>query len=74
VAVISEESASLYVSYKRVALTEYSYSAKHALTPLIYKGTSLCELRDFLLDYNVYFNVIKEYIVYRRIVIATLYI
>jgi hypothetical protein len=74
VAIIGEESTSLYASYKRAASTKYSYSVKCALTPLIYRGTSLYKLHNFLLGCNVYFNIIKKHVVYRRIVIATLYI
>jgi hypothetical protein len=64
VVIISEESTSSYISYKCITLTEYHYSVKCALAPPTYKGTSLCKLHDFLLNYNIYFNVIKEYIIY----------
>jgi hypothetical protein len=53
------------MSRKRAASTELSYSVKRVLAPPIYKGLSLRELRDFLLDYNVYFNMIKKHAVRR---------
>jgi hypothetical protein len=62
------------ISHKRAASTELSYSVKRALAPLIYKGLSLRELRDFLLSYNVYFNAIKEHVIHRRIAVIALYI
>jgi hypothetical protein len=75
VAVTGEESSNVsLVSRKRAASTELSYSVKRALAPPIYKGLSLRELRDFLLSYDVYFNVIKEHAVRRRIAMAALYI
>jgi hypothetical protein len=58
--VIDKNSAASLVSYKQAASTELSYSTKRALAPPIYKDTSLRELRDFLLSYEVYFNAIKE--------------
>jgi hypothetical protein len=55
-----EDSAASLVSYKRAASAELSYSTKRALAPSTYKGTSLCELHDFLLGCEVYFDAIKE--------------
>jgi ubiquinone biosynthesis protein COQ9 len=74
VAVTGEESAASFVSYKQAASTELSHSTKRALAPPTYKGTSLRELRDFLLSYKVYFNVIKEQLTRRQIAVAVLYI
>jgi hypothetical protein len=75
VTVTGEESSNVsLVSRKRAASTELSYSIKRALASLIYKGLSLYKSRDFLLNYNVYFNAIKEHAVRRQIAIATLYI
>jgi hypothetical protein len=74
VAVTGEESAASLVSHKRAASTELSHSTKRALAPPIYKGTSLRELRDFILSYKVYFNTIKEQLTRRRITVAVLYI
>jgi hypothetical protein len=75
VAVIDKKSFNIsLISRKRAAFTELSYSVKRALVFLIYKSLSLYKLRDFLLSYNVYFNAIKEYIIYRRIAITMLYI
>jgi hypothetical protein len=74
VAVTGEDSAISLISHKRAASIEFSHSAKRVLIPPIYKGTSFHELRDFLLGYNVYFDAIKEYAVYRRIAVAALYI
>jgi hypothetical protein len=75
VTVIDKESFSaLLISYKRATFTELSYNIKRALAPLIYKGLSLYELRDFLFNYNVYFNAIKEHVTYRRIAVVALYI
>jgi hypothetical protein len=62
------------ISYKRAASTELSYSIKRVLAFLIYKGLSLHELRDFLFNYNIYFNAIKERVIYKRIVVTMLYI
>jgi hypothetical protein len=74
VAVTDEDSATSLASHKRAAFIEFSHSAKRALAPSIYKGTSLRELRDFLLGYNVYFDAIKEHAVRRRIAVAASYI
>jgi hypothetical protein len=75
VAVIDEKFSNVsLISCKRAASTELSYSIKHILAPPIYKGLSLRELHDFLLDYNVYFNAIKEYMIYRQIAVIVLYI
>jgi hypothetical protein len=60
VAVTGEDSAVSLVSHKQAASAELSHSIKRALAPPTYKGTSLRELRDFLLSYKVYFDVIKE--------------
>jgi hypothetical protein len=60
VAVTGEKSAVLFISYKQAASTELSHSTKRALAPPTYKGTSLRELHDFLLSYEVYFNAIEE--------------
>jgi hypothetical protein len=62
------------ISRKRTASTELSYRVKCVLAPLIYKGLSLRELRDFLLGCDVYFNVIKEHMIYKRIAVIALYI
>jgi ubiquinone biosynthesis protein COQ9 len=65
-AVTGEEfPVTLLVSYKRATSTELSYSIKRVLASSIYKGTSLRELRDFLLSYKVYFNIIKEQLTHR---------
>jgi hypothetical protein len=74
VAVTGEESAALLVSHKRAASAELSHSTKRALAPPIYKGTSLRELRDFLLSYEVYFDAIEEQLTRRRIAVTVLYI
>jgi ubiquinone biosynthesis protein COQ9 len=74
VAVTDEDSAASLISYKRAASAELSYSIKRALASSIYKGTSLRELRDFLLSYKVYFDAIKEQLTRRRIIVAALYI
>jgi hypothetical protein len=75
VAVIGEESSNVsLMSRKWAASTKLSYSIKRALASLIYKGLSLYELRDFLLNYNVYFNMIKEHVIRKRIVVTALYI
>jgi hypothetical protein len=63
VAVIGEDSAASLISHKRAVSTKFSYSAKYVFALPIYKDISLHELHDFLLNYNVYFNAIKEYIV-----------
>jgi hypothetical protein len=73
-AVIDEESAASFVSYKWATSTELSYSIKRALAPSTYKGTSLRELHDFILSCKVYFNVIKEQLTYRWITVTVLYI
>jgi hypothetical protein len=65
VAVIDEESVASFISHKRAASAELSYSTKRALAPSIYKGTSLRELRNFLLSYEVYFNAIKKHLIHR---------
>jgi hypothetical protein len=66
VAVIDEEFSNVsLISHKRAASTELSYNIKRILASLIYKGLSLRELHDFLFSYNVYFNAIKEHIIYR---------
>jgi hypothetical protein len=62
------------VGYKRAASTDLPHSAKRALAPSIYKEINLRELRDFLLDYKVYFDAVKEYKDRRRIVIAASYL
>jgi hypothetical protein len=62
------------MSRKWAAFIELSYSVKRALAPLIYKGLSLRELRDFLLSCDVYFNAIKKHVIRRRIAVAALYI
>jgi hypothetical protein len=69
---IGEESS--LISYKRVASTNLSYSAKRALAPPVYEETNLRELRDFLLGYEVYFDAVEEYKDRRRIVIAASYL
>lgn len=74
VAVTGEDSIASLVSHKRAASTELSHSAKRALTPLIYRGLSLRELRNFLLGCDVYFNAIEEHASRRRITVATSYI
>ena len=48
------------VSHKHHASVELSHSIKCALISLIYKGTSLHKLQDFMLDYEVYFNAVEE--------------
>jgi hypothetical protein len=73
-AVTDEESAASLISYKRAASTELSHSIKRALAPSTYKGTSLRELHDFILSYEVYFNAIEEQLTRRRITVAVLYI
>jgi ubiquinone biosynthesis protein COQ9 len=74
VIITGEDSAASLVSYKQAAYAELSHSTKRALAPSIYKGTSLRELRDFLLSYEVYFNAIKEQLTRRRIIVTALYI
>jgi hypothetical protein len=75
VAVTDEESSNVsLVSRKRAAFTELSYSVKRVLVSPIYKGLSLRELHDFLLNCDVYFNAIKEHVIYKRIAITALYI
>jgi hypothetical protein len=74
VAVTGEDSATSLTSHKRAASTEFSHSIKRALAPPIYKGTSLRELRDFLLSCDVYFDAIEEHAVRRRIAVAASYI
>jgi hypothetical protein len=74
VAVTGENSAASLVSHKRAASAELSHSTKRALAPPTYKGTSLRELRDFLLSYEVYFNVIKKQSIRRQITVAMSYI
>jgi hypothetical protein len=74
VAVTDEDSAASLISHKRAASAELSYSTKRALAPPTYKGTSLRELRDFLLGCEVYFNTIKEQLTRRRITITVSYI
>jgi ubiquinone biosynthesis protein COQ9 len=64
-AVTGEDSTASLISHKRAASAELSYSTKRALASSIYKGTSLRELRDFLLSYKVYFNAIKKQFIYR---------
>jgi hypothetical protein len=58
---IAMDEESPLVSYKRVASTNLSYSIKYALVSSIYEETNLRELRDFLLDYKVYFDAVEEY-------------
>jgi hypothetical protein len=75
VAVTDKKSSNVsLISRKRAASIKLSYNIKRALVSLIYKGLSLYELRDFLLDYDIYFNAIKEHIIYRRITVVALYI
>jgi hypothetical protein len=74
VAVTGEESSTSLASHKRAASTELSHAAKRALAPPIYKGTSLRELRDFLLGCEVYFDAIEEQSTRRRIAVAVSYI
>jgi ubiquinone biosynthesis protein COQ9 len=74
VTITSKDSTISLISYKRAVSTEFSYSTKRTFAPLIYKSTSLYKLRDFLLNYNVYFNTIKEHTVHRQIAITALYI
>jgi hypothetical protein len=62
------------VSYKKVASTDLSYSIKRALAPSVYEGINLRELRDFLLDCEVYFDAVEEYKDCRQIVIAVSYL
>jgi hypothetical protein len=72
-ALTGEEEASS-VSHKRPASIDLSHSAKRALAPPIYKGTSLRELRDFLLGCEVYFGAVEEHAIHRRIAVAALYL
>jgi hypothetical protein len=75
VAVIDKKSSNIsLISYKRAAFTKLSYSIKRVLASLIYKGLSLRELRDFLLNCDIYFNAIKEHVIRRRIAVTALYI
>jgi hypothetical protein len=75
VAVTGEESSVASLgSHKRAASTELSHAAKRALASPTYKGTSLRELRDFLLGCEVYFDAIEEQSTRRRIIVAVLYI
>jgi hypothetical protein len=74
VAVTGENSAVSLISHKRAASAKLSHSTKRALAPPTYKGMSLRELRDFLLSYEVYFDVIKEQLTRRQITVAVLYI
>jgi hypothetical protein len=75
VAVTGEESpVASFVSHKRAASAELSHSTKRALAPPTYKGTSLRELRDFLLGCEVYFDAIEEQSTRRRIAVAASYI
>jgi hypothetical protein len=61
IAITGEEfPTALFISYKQAVSAKLSHSTKRALAPPIYKGTSLRELRDFLLSYKVYFNMIKK--------------
>jgi hypothetical protein len=62
------------VSHKRSASVELRSSSKRAYAPPVYEGTSLRELRDFLLGCEVYFDAIKEHEPRRRIAIAALYL
>jgi hypothetical protein len=55
----------LSVSHKQPASINLSHSAKRALVPLIYKGMSLRELRDFLLRCEVYFDAVEEHVIHR---------
>ena len=48
------------VNYKRLALIELSGRSKRAIPPPIYKGANLRELRDFLLDCDVFFDAIEK--------------
>lgn len=59
--IIKEES---FINYKRAAFTDLFYNIKNALASFIYKSANLWELRDFLLDYKIYFNIIREYKIY----------
>jgi hypothetical protein len=65
VAVTGEDSAVSLVSHKQAVSAKLSYSIKRVLASSIYKGMSLRELRNFLLDYKVYFNAIKKQSIYR---------
>jgi hypothetical protein len=60
VTITDEDSTASLISHKQAASAELSHSIKRALAPPIYKDTSLRELRNFLLSYKVYFDVIKE--------------
>jgi hypothetical protein len=60
-AVIDEELSASLASHKRAVSTKLSYSTERALVPPTYRRYSLRELRDFLLDYDVYFDVIEEH-------------
>jgi hypothetical protein len=75
VAVTGEESpVASFISHKRAASAELSHSTKRALAPPTYKGTSLRELRDFLLGCEGYFDAIEEQSTRRRIAVAVSYI
>jgi hypothetical protein len=63
--IATDEESSL-VSYKRVASTNLSYSIKRALVSSIYEEITLQELRNFLLNYKIYFDVVEEYKDYIR--------
>jgi hypothetical protein len=69
-----ESSVVLFISYKQAASAELSHSTKRALAPPTFKGTSLRELRDFLLGCEVYFDAIKKQSTRRRIAVAVSYI
>jgi hypothetical protein len=71
---LTDEEEALSVSYKRPASIDLSYSAKQALALPIYKGTSLRELRDFLLSYEVYFDAVEKHAIHRQIAVAALYL
>jgi hypothetical protein len=74
IAVTDEELSTLLASYKRAISTRLSHIAKRVLVSPTSRGHSLRKLRDFLLDYDVYFNTIEEYATRRRIIVAVLYI
>jgi hypothetical protein len=62
------------VSHKRSASVKLRSSLKRVYALPVYKGTSLRELRDFLLSCEVYFEAIEEHEPRRQIVIAALYL
>jgi hypothetical protein len=64
----------IIINYKRSASVKLYNSLKYIYISLIYKDTSLRELRDFFLNYKVYFEVIKEHEPYKRIAIAASYL